>query len=208
MPKDPSLDAAYALTSPDDNRALYADWANTYDSGFAADMDYQLPRHVAEVFLRSGGSEPVLDVGAGTGLVAQHIRVSGPVIIDALDISRSMLDVAARKGIYRDTIEADLTQPLLIKPSVYASIVSSGTFTHGHVGPDALDELLRIAMPGAQFVLSVNAQHWAARGFETKFAQLEPVISGFEIVTVPIYGPGAPEGHRDDVGHIAVFRKV
>ena len=33
-----------------------------------------------------------------------------------------------------------------------------GTFTHGHVGPDALDEVLRVCRRGAVLVLSVNAE--------------------------------------------------
>ena len=48
---DPSLQAAYALSSVDDNRRLYARWAKGYDQDFAADMDYVLPRHVAQQFL-------------------------------------------------------------------------------------------------------------------------------------------------------------
>lgn len=205
--KPPSLDAAYALQSPQDNRALYADWAQTYDSAFAASMDYQLPAHVARLFLASDAPGPVLDVGAGTGLVAQHIRALRQVEIDGLDISAEMLRVAAGKGHYRATIEADLTRPLDIAPQSYAGVVSAGTFTHGHVGPEALDGLLEIARPGAIFVLSVNAEHFAERGFDAKFAALAPRISGLRIETVPIYGPDAPEDRHDDQGHIAVFAK-
>lgn len=208
MPEKPSLDAAYALETPDDNRALYADWASSYDSGFARDMDYQLPYHVAGLFLASGAKGPVLDVGAGTGLVGEAIAAHAGYDVDALDLSAEMLAVAASKGVYRATIEGDLTARLPIEDSTYASVISSGTFTHGHVGPDALDELLRVAASGAQFVLSINAEHWDARGFAAKFDELEPHIDAFEVVTVPIYGESAPEDHRDDKGHIAVFRKA
>ncbi len=208
MQKDPDLNAAYALETPDDNRALYASWAQTYDSGFAKDMDYQLPAHVAGLFLASGARGPVLDVGAGTGLVGEVIAAERSLDVDALDISADMLAVAAAKGVYRRTIEGDLTATLPIPDGVYHSVISSGTFTHGHVGPDGLDEVLRVAAAGAQFVLSINAEHWEARGFEAKFAALEPQITSFEIITVPIYGPAAPIDHRDDQGHIAVFRKA
>ena len=71
---DPSLKAAYALSSVDDNRRLYARWAKDYDQDFAADMDYMLPRHVAQQFLQHGGAAPVLDVGAGTGLLGQALH--------------------------------------------------------------------------------------------------------------------------------------
>ena len=86
-------------------------------------------------------------------------------------------------------------------------MVSAGTFTHGHVGPDALDELLRVARKGAVFVLSINAAHFEARGFAAKFAALEPVIDRVEHRVVNIYGPGAEAAHQDDQAHIAVFWK-
>lgn len=205
---DPDLDAAYALETPEDNRKLYADWAVDYDQGFAQDMDYMLPRLVALVLAEvHHGTGPVLDVGAGTGLVAQNMLMRGALEIDALDISPEMLAVAAGKGLYRQTITGDLTEVLDIAGATYGAIVSSGTFTHGHVGPDALDELLRIAKPGATFVLSINAEHFEARGFADKFSMLEPKIMDVDHRIVDIYGPGADDAHKDDKAHIAVFRK-
>lgn len=204
----PNLNAAYGLKTPEDNRKLYADWAETYDDSFAADMDYQLPRMVGLIFCEAfKGLGPVLDVGAGTGLLAQNIPIRGMLEIDALDVSPDMLFVAAKKGLYRKTIEADLTKLLDIADGVYGAVVSSGTFTHGHVGPDALDELLRVAKPGAIFVLAVNAEHFVARGFEEKFAQLEPYIEGFQKHEVNIYGANADPQHKDDLSSIVAFRK-
>ena len=205
---DPDLDAAYALETPDDNRKLYADWAQSYDAGFAQDMDYRLPQLVAtvlaQVMQRDGA---VLDVGAGTGLVAQHFARIDDVAMDALDISPDMLAVAGQKSLYRDTIVGDLTGRLDIGDARYDAIVSSGTFTHGHVGPDALDELLRVAKNGAVFVLSINAEHFHSRGFAAKFALLEPGIEGLEHRIVDIYGPDANPAHQNDQAHITVFRK-
>ena len=153
------------------------------------------------------GAGPVLDVGAGTGLVAEHYPLRGTVAIDALDISPEMLAVAGAKGPYRATIEADLSGPLAIDDASYGAIVSSGTFTHGHVGLDALDELLRVAKPGAVLVLSINAEHFEARGFDAKFAALEPHIRDIEHRVVDIYGPNADPAHAADQAHIAVFFK-
>lgn len=205
---EPDLEAAYALETPEDNRKLYADWAGSYDAGFAKDMDYRLPQIVAMVLSEvMEGAGPVLDVGAGTGLVAQHFPLRGVVAMDALDISPEMLAVAAQKGLYRDCIEADLTQDLGIAEGTYGAVVSSGTFTHGHVGPDALDALLRVAKTGAVFVLSINAEHFEARGFAAKFVALEPHIRDVEHRMVDIYGPDADAAHAKDQAHIAVFWK-
>ncbi|MEP5728588.1 MAG: class I SAM-dependent methyltransferase [Sulfitobacter sp.] len=204
----PDLDAAYALQTPQDNRRLYADWAQSYDEGFAAEMDYRLPQLVAMVLADTfQGAGPVLDVGAGTGLVAAQFPSKDGVVFDALDISPDMLQVAAAKGLYRHCIEGDLTGTLGIKSDSYAAVVSSGTFTHGHVGPDALDELLRVAKTGAVFVLSINAEHFEARGFAAKFAALDGVIDGLEHHLVDIYGAGVDVSHAGDQAHIAVFTK-
>ena len=74
MQDDPDLEAAYALQTPDDNRRLYAEWATTYDDEFAVDMDYMLPLHVAEAFASVGGQGPVIDLGAGTGLLGAALK--------------------------------------------------------------------------------------------------------------------------------------
>ena len=202
----PSLKAAYALSSVDDNRRLYAAWAKVYDQEFAVNMDYILPQHVAQLFVEHGGNAPILDVGAGTGLLGQLLYdYCRP--IDALDLSQEMLDASARKNIYRYLDAADVMLPIDHLDRLYDGVVSSGTFTHGHVGPDAIDNLLHLARDGALFCLSINKHHWAEKGFESKFESLGPKIQKLTLVDVPIYGPNATGPNRDDVGIIAIFRK-
>ena len=202
----PSLKAAYALSSVDDNRRLYAAWSKDYDQEFAVDMDYILPQHVAQLFVEHGGNGPVLDVGAGTGLLGQvlydHCRP-----IDALDLSQEMLDAAAQKSIYRHLDAADVTVPIKQLGRLYDGVVSSGTFTHGHVGSDAIDNLLPLAHDEALFCLSINKHHWAEKCFQTKFESLRPKIQNLTFVEVPIYGASATGPNRDDVAIIAIFRK-
>lgn len=206
----PDLDAAYALQGPDDNRRLYADWAGSYDSGFAAREDYQLPELTAREFARAGGQGPVLDVGAGTGLCGAALDRLGIGPIDATDLSADMLDVAMRKDIYRDAIAADLHDGIPVPPHSYRGVVSSGTFTHGHVGPDVLEAVLRVARPGAQFALSVNAAHYTAQGFEAAFERLlnDRRIHALSLVTVPIYGERASGPHKDDMAFVVLFEKA
>ena len=208
MKKDnPDLDAAYALETPADNIALYRDWATSYDTDFANTMGYQLPNHVARIFAQAGGKGLVLDVGAGTGLLVECLKEHPNCEFDALDISQEMLSVAASKGLYQKTIVADLTKPLELANNQYDGIISSGTFTRGHVGPDALDALLTLAKPNALFVLSINAEHFESHGFAAKFAELDDAISEFAIHTVDIYDGCADANHQNDKGHVVVFNK-
>ncbi|MFT5638102.1 MAG: putative TPR repeat methyltransferase, partial [Paracoccaceae bacterium] len=51
MSKDKlDLKRAYSLKTPQDSVALYRDWAESYDIGFADRMDYRAPSVVAELF--------------------------------------------------------------------------------------------------------------------------------------------------------------
>ncbi|RLK03737.1 class I SAM-dependent DNA methyltransferase [Ruegeria conchae] len=206
--KTPDLRAAYSLKSPEENKRLYAEWAGDYDDNFAALEDYQLHIHTARAFVAAGGQGPVLDVGAGTGLCGAVLAGLGVGPIDATDISAEMLDQAMRKDIYRDAIEADLNQGLPVPRDSYAGVVSSGTFTHGHLGPEALPALLRVARPGAQFALSINAKHFEALGFSDAFGALEAEqISNLSFTEVRIYGELAAGPNKDDIALIALFEK-
>ncbi|WP_146347952.1 class I SAM-dependent DNA methyltransferase [Phaeobacter marinintestinus] len=205
----PDLETAYALDTPDDSRRLYAEWAGDYDQTFAAREDYQLHIHTARAFVGAGGQGPVLDVGAGTGLCGAVLSDLGVGPIDATDISAEMLDQAMRKDIYRDAIEADLNEGIPVLPESYAGIVSSGTFTTGHVGPDAIDGLLRISRSGAQFALSINARHFDSAGFRAKFDALKKgKIHNLTLSETRIYGDLAAGEHKDDQALIVLFEKV
>lgn len=206
--KELSTDTAYALETEEDRKAFYAAWAETYDDGFAAAVDYIFPQQVARVFHDMGGHGPVLDAGAGTGLVADAILENDNVVLDAIDLSAEMLAIAKEKKLCRDLVEGDLTKRLPFEAGKYKAVVSAGTFTHGHVGPEALDELLRVAASGALFVLSIKADLYAHHGFEAKFAALSEQIFDYDVKEVPIYGAGTDAEHVKDMGLIASFRKL
>ena len=166
------------------------------------------PSRVARVFHEQGGHGPVLDAGAGTGLVAEAIAARKACLIDAFDISSAMLSIANSKGVYRKLIQGDLKRHLPFGDGSYASVVSAGTFTHGHVGPEAMDELLRVAGSAALFVLTIKAELYVKQGFAAKFGDLGAQIYDFQTQEVPIYGQRAKPAHALDTGVIASFRKV
>lgn len=206
--KKPKLDDAYALKTPGDSLRLYGDWADTYDADFAQAMDYRLPAEVAQAFARAGGTGPVLDVGAGTGLVGQHLAKLRIGPVDGTDISTQMLKVAEAKGVYRRVFAADITRKTAIQPGTYSGIISAGTFTLGHIGPEPIEELLLAATRGAQFALTINAEHFERAGFAAKFAGLAGRIKYLTFKDVRIYGDGADAAHRNDMGRIALFKKA
>ncbi|MBY6160618.1 class I SAM-dependent methyltransferase [Mameliella alba] len=205
MQNDPDLESAYGLETPDDNRRLYAQWAKSYDDAFAADLDYMLPLHVAEAYAAVAGQGPVIDLGAGTGLLGAALKTCGIGPVDATDLSEEMLEVAASKALYRRLFQGNLLERLPVADATYAGAASSGTFTHGHVGPEALDEVLRIVRPGGVVALSINAEHWTAKGFSARFDALGDRISGLTLREVRIYGPETTGPHANDLSQVVSF---
>ena len=196
--RPPDVDAAYALSGIEECRRLYADWADSYDQGFAQARGYILPAQVAAAWRAAAAPRgPVLDVGAGTGLVAQALRMAGHAgAIDAVDLSAEMLEIARAKQLYRHLITADITQPLPAEHGPWAGFLSAGTFTHGHVGPEALPPLLDRAIPGAVVAFAVNLGVWEARGFPQALAALAPRITDPEMIDTAIYGAGGDDRAR------------
>ena len=103
---------------------------------------------------------------------------------------------------------ADLTRHLDLPDAAYSGIVAAGTFTTGHVGPEAFDELMRVAAPGATFTVSVHSDVYETGGFAARFAGFGARIADFRSEPFRIFGPGAGEEHAGDLGWIVSFRKV
>lgn len=193
-----ALGAVYEASSTDEIARLYDGWANTYDAEMAK-AGYRHPSICLALFARHvpAGSAPVLDAGAGTGLAGEWLGIIGYPHVEGLDISKGMLAVAERKGVYSALHEAALGQTLPFEDHSFAAIISAGVFTTGHVGPEGLDELIRITRRGGFIVLTVKTTVWdggfAARVIDLAHAgqirlveQTKPYVSmPGEAATVP-----------------------
>ncbi len=162
------LDRAYTVSSSEDVQRLYRDWSKDYDQHLRDGLGYIAPAVLSAMLAQRvpDHKTKVLDVGCGTGLVGAHLAELGYVDIDGLDFSPEMLGVARRKNFYRKLIAADLNQPLNLSDESYGAMICCGTFTLGHVGPEALNELLRILKRGAPLVCTINTEVWVKRGFD------------------------------------------
>tara|TARA_Y100000766_G_scaffold160315_1_gene137691 strand:- start:32 stop:679 length:648 start_codon:yes stop_codon:yes gene_type:complete len=206
MKNKPSLKNAYDLKSPDDNIELYSAWAGTYDNDFIHEMQYKLHFSVAKEFVLNGGNGLILDVGAGTGALAQALLQKGKFSIEATDISEEMLKVADSKNIYKRSFLCDLTKKIPVKNNFYDGVVSSGTFTHGHVGPAAICELVRVTKPGGLITISVNEKHWIALDFESEVEKLSQHSRDFILKKISIYGEQSTHDHKDDKAIILTIK--
>jgi len=167
------LDAVYGATSPTELASAYDEWAASYDSDMA-EVGYRHPAVGLALLTRHlpAGSRPILDAGAGTGLIGELLGTVGYPEVDALDASPGMLAVARSKNAYREFHHAFLGEPLGFEDGKYAAVISTGVFTTGHVGIEGLPELVRVVRPGGVIVLSVKMTLWDS-GFADYLSQAE-----------------------------------
>jgi predicted TPR repeat methyltransferase len=170
--KTSQLNAVYAANAPEEVARAYDAWAATYDADMAK-AGYRHPAIGLALLARHlpRGSAPVLDAGAGTGLVGEWLGLIGYPQVEALDLSEGMLAVARSKNIYSALHQAALGSPLPFPDNHFAAVISTGVFTTGHVGAEGLDELIRATHPGGVIVLTVKDAVWEA-GFAARIAEL------------------------------------
>ncbi len=167
------LGAVYAAKSPEDVARHYDEWADNYDAYMAA-AGYRHPAIALALLARHlpRGAAPVLDAGCGTGLIGEWLSIAVYPRAEGLDLSQGMLAVAERKGVYAALHRAALGRPLEFHDGRFAGVVSAGVFTTGHVGAEALPDLVRITRPGGVLVLTVKDAVWNG-GFAARIAELE-----------------------------------
>ena len=190
------LNGAYALETPEDNRRYYQRFASSYDQDFAMGLGYIYPEAVVDAFLELTDLPTglVCDIGCGTGLVARHLKEKCPnAEIEGVDISVEMLEMAASKSLYKKFYEIDLTGDIAALPNGYAAIISAGTFTHGHLGPEPLHQLIGHCQIGGVFCIGVNKQHYHKHDFAGCFESLiaDNVISSPDLFEAEIYAQKA-----------------
>lgn len=165
-PKNPILQRLYTLDGAVEVERTYDQWADDYERDTVGGMGYAAPvvaaGHLAELV---PATARVLDAGCGTGLVGAELGRLGFTTIDGVDLSGEMLAAASAKGAYRRLARADLTARIDVASGSYDAVICVGTFTHGHVGPAALAELLRTLVPGGVLVATVLSTAWTAMGF-------------------------------------------
>ena len=198
------LNDAYSLKTPEDNKKLYAKWAATYESDFVDKQGYKHPQVIAEIFHKNLPEiKKVIDIGTGTGLVGKYLKELRPeILIDGIDISPEMLAEAAKKGVYRNLIEQDLNLPVANSDAPYDALVTIGTFTHGHLGIEVLDNLIPLVKKGGYFVVAVNEKYFHEHSFLDKI--LTKKMNLIHMDKVHVYD--ASSEHHQSMNVIMIFK--
>ena len=94
-----------------------------------------------------------------------------------------------------------------LENNTIGSVVSTGTFTHGHVGPESFDELLRVTKPGGLFVISINSKVFLKNGFKDKFLKIKDKISNPIFKEYNAHGDSENKKLNEIKLFAAIFRK-
>jgi predicted TPR repeat methyltransferase len=151
------FDRVYDLDDAEKTRALYSEWAQSYDHDLR-NNNYATPRRTAEAMAAAveDKTAPLLDLGCGTGLSGEAFRDAGFSCVDGSDFSKEMLDVARDKGLYRTLVVGDLNRPIPAEPGEYANIAAVGVFSPGHAPPEMTDAVVAVLPKGGCFGFSLN----------------------------------------------------
>jgi predicted TPR repeat methyltransferase len=168
-------DRVLNASNKEELRDVYSEWADKYDHDLLIEMGYVAPVVAGKLLLEYLDDKEalVMDAGCGTGLVGEFLHQEGYLNIEGLDYSEQMLEKARGKGFYKKLSQGDLLGRLDITENTFDSIISVGTFTCGHVGPAALNELVRITRPGGFICITVRDQAWEEDNYHAEMSQIE-----------------------------------
>jgi len=173
------LKTVYSETSSSKLNKHYKNWANLYDTDMSS-WGYAYPLQLNKILtnkLRLKKTIKILDAGCGTGYVAEVLNKLNYKNITGIDFSEEMLAIARSKKIYKKLICQSLNEKIELRSKQFELIICTGVLTSGHVGPSAINELVRLLQPQGFFVCSIAESVYKKNGFEKEIKNLKNLVS-------------------------------
>ena len=138
------------------------------------DWNYTGPKETVQTFNKHQKNKDILifDAGCGTGLVGVELKKNGYKNFHGADLSQTLLDTIPN-GLYKKLDKVDLNQTIKSEENFYDAVMCVGTFTFGHVKPNALDEFVRITKSGGLICFTINEGIHVEYGFDKKIEMLK-----------------------------------
>ncbi len=167
------LHKAYDAKTVEELSESYDQWSEEYETHMK-NVGYAHPAMVTSMLSRHlpVGAQPILDAGAGTGIMGELLTAMGYDEIIGFDASNEMMMAARAKNIYATLEQMFLGRPLNYPDNHFAAVTASGVFTQGHAPLSGLDELLRVTRNGGWLVFSLGPVY-LGEAFEEKCKALE-----------------------------------
>ena len=164
----------YKLKTTDEVMKYYDEWGDKdkYNKDMV-DWNYTGPKETAETFNKYEKNKDTLifDAGCGTGLVGMELKKYSFKNFHGADLSQTLLDTVP-KDLYQKLVKVDLNKPIEVEDNFYGGVMCVGTFTFGHVKPNALDEFVRITKSGGLICFTINEGIHEKYGFDKKIISL------------------------------------
>ena len=164
----------YKLKTTDEVMKYYDEWGkeNKYDKDME-DWNYTGPKETSKIFNKYSSNKDIniYDAGCGTGLVGVELKKYGFSNFYGADLSQKLLDWVP-KGLYQTLDKVDLNKSINKNDNSYDAVMCVGTFTFGHVKPQALDEFIRITKNKGLICFTINEGIHKEYGFDKKIKQL------------------------------------
>jgi len=171
------LKTVYGETSSLKLNKHYKKWSNSYDQDMK-DWGYAYPVQLKKILnenLRLKKDIKILDAGCGTGYVAEALIELKFKHIVGIDFSEDMLEIAKEKKIYSRLICQSLNDKIKLRTNQFELVVCTGVLTSGHVGPNSLQELIRVVKPQGYFVCSIAESIFKKNGFKKEIENLTKI---------------------------------
>jgi predicted TPR repeat methyltransferase len=169
-----STDVATNAESSQEVVEIYDNWAEDYERRILS-YGYSTPAVAAGFFGRyvEPKDAAVLDAGAGTGMMGEILAPLGYHDLIGIDISANMLELARKKGVYKELFQMELGGRLELATGGFSAVVATGVFAAGHAPPESFEELIRTTKAGGYMIFSVRTDVYEEGGFKDKQEALE-----------------------------------
>ena len=153
---------------------LYQSWAERYDDEMPK-IDYNYIEPMKDSFVKSKikTDSIILDAACGTGYPTMALHEMGYKNLHGLDYSLEMLREANKKNIYKTLTVADLINPISSASDTFDVVMCIGFLASGHMGPEPIDEFIRILKPNGYLICSIGVNVFETDGFNKKLQQLQ-----------------------------------
>ncbi|KAF6033532.1 WBSCR27 [Bugula neritina] len=161
---DEKQDSAERLDFYNSNAAVYDSDMKVYGYGILVmlyvDSGLDIVAETTHDLFKERLDSSILDVGSGTGLVAEKLLALGQYTnLEGLEPSEGMNKIAEEKKLYTNIMQRFLYLDCGLEHNTYDGVVTCGTFVAGHMKSEVLVEICNILKPGGYFIMAMRDEY-------------------------------------------------